>query len=110
MDSSHIIDVAIAIDTHMYTHIHTHIVISTHTHKIFQVFICIIFIYRIAGFDCEQNFLRMSYLGHRRNTCGFYIYEYVLCIELFCARVHVFGVIDVYFFIPCFYQCLFRLQ
>ena len=33
----------------------------------------------------------MGYLGHRKNAHGFYIYEYVLYIELFRARVHVFG-------------------
>ena len=67
-------------------------------------------VYHIAGFDCEQKFLRMSYLGHKRNAHGFYIYECMVCIKLFLTRVHVFGVIDVYCFIPCFYQCLFRLQ
>ena len=51
--------------------------------------------YRIAGFDCKQKILQMSFLGHRRIAGGFYIYEYLVCIELFHARVHVFGVIDV---------------
>ena len=46
-------------------------------------------IYRIARFDCEQNFLRISYLGHKRNARSFYIYEYMVCIELIRACVHV---------------------
>ena len=35
----------------------------------------------------------MIYLGHRRNTCGFYIYEYMVWTKLFHARVHLFGAI-----------------
>ena len=46
-------------------------------------------IYRIAGFDCEQKFLRISYLGCKRNARGFYIHEYVVCIELIRACAHV---------------------
>ena len=80
---------------------------SVHSNKSVKYSIKAVSIYFIAGFDCEK---RMNYLGHSRNARGFYIYEYVLCIELFRARVHVFGVIDVYFFIPCFYQSLFRLK
>ena len=41
--------------------------------------------YRIAGFYCEHKLLQMIYLGHRRNTCGFYIYEYIMWTKLFCA-------------------------
>ena len=43
--------------------------------------------YHIAGFYCEHKFLRMIYLGHRRNTCGFYIYEYMVWTKLFRAHV-----------------------
>ena len=50
-------------------------------------------IYRIAGFYCEHKFLRMIYLGHRRNISDFYIYEYMVWTKLFRARVHLFGVI-----------------
>ena len=49
--------------------------------------------YRIAEFYCEHKFLRMIYLGNRRNTCGFYIYEYMVWTKLFRARVHLFGAI-----------------
>ena len=64
--------------------------------------------YRIAGFDCKQKFLRISYLGHRRNARGFYIYKYVECIELF---LHVFVCVwcDRRLLLHPL-QCLFRLQ
>ena len=40
-----------------------------------------------------------------------FIFTNMWCVRLpERTRVHVFGVIDVYFFIPCFYQCLFRLK
>ena len=40
------------------------------------------------GFYCEHKILRTIYLGHRRNTCSFYIYEYTFGLNYFA---HVFA-------------------